>query len=67
MPIRPDRRSHRIAVGTAEVEFLPELLRAPENLPRLRELLPKGRLRHPADGKLDSKENLPTVVAGVLK
>jgi transposase len=36
----------------------------PENLQRLRELLPKGQLLYLADTKLDSKENLLTVAAG---
>jgi transposase len=36
----------------------------PENLRRLGELLPKGKLLYMADSKLDSKENLLTVVAG---
>jgi transposase len=42
----------------------PETLTHPENLKRLGELLPRERLLYLADSKLDSKENLLSVVAG---
>ncbi len=41
-----------------------EVTTHPENLRRLGQLLPKGKLLYMADSKLDSKENLLSVVAG---
>jgi transposase len=50
---------HRAFGGNA-----PEAPTHPENLKRLGELLPRGRLLYLADCKLDSKDNLLSVVAG---
>lgn len=42
----------------------PEAPTHPQNLQRLRQLLPKSQLLYMADSKLDSKDNLLAVVVG---